>query len=88
VLGGDESAHAVHVHGVLLAELVLGTANELELVERHADVGEHLLDDELVPLATQLQQLPVALQVVQVGVQIGKQDRHMAASYRKKNRSD
>lgn len=54
--------------------------HKLELLGRHADGLEDGADDESVELDAQLDQLDGGLEVVEEAVDVGKEDRHMAAS--------
>ena len=67
----------------LLAELVVWALDKLELLQGYPYWLEHGLDDPLIVLNPQTQQFPGGLHVVEVGMQIGKQN-----SYLKKKRKD
>jgi len=64
---------------VILAELEVCASNKLEFVKRDADRLEHGLDDVFIVLCAFGQQRPGSLHIVQVGVQIRKQDRHLGS---------
>lgn len=81
-LSGD-GGELVHVERVLARQLILRAAHKLELLNRHADGEQHLLDDCLIVVGAVLQQLPRRLLIVQVRVQVGEEDRDLAARAKK-----
>ena len=60
-----------------LAKLVVGSFDKLEFCQRHPNGTQHGFDDSLVVRDPLLKQLPWGLHVVQVGMQVCKQDRHL-----------
>ena len=75
----NEGCQAVHVHRVLVRRLVRCAAHKLEAIDRHADGEQHLLDDLFVIDRAMCEQLFRRLEIVEVGMQIGKQNGHLAA---------
>lgn len=76
---GNDRRQLVDVHDVLGALLVRAALDKLELLGGHADGLEDGGDDVAVVLDTQLYQLDGRLQVIEEAVDIGEQDRDMAA---------
>ena len=58
----NDGAEAVDVQGVLLAQLVLGAADEFELIKGNADGLEHAFDGVFVVLGAELEQIPGCLE--------------------------
>lgn len=75
----DDRRQLVDVHDVLGALLVRAALDKLELLGGHADGLEDGGDDETVVLDAQLDQLDGRFQVIEEAVDIGEQDRDMAA---------
>lgn len=69
--------HTPNVHTSLPWQLVLSSAHKLELIDGYADTTQHGLDDHLVVVCAMRQQVPRSLHVVQVGVQVRKQNCHL-----------
>lgn len=61
----------------LLGKLVLGSSPEVQLLDGHLEGLKQSLDDVLVVDDAICQQFPRALHVVEKGVQIGEEDRHL-----------
>lgn len=79
VVLGDDRRQLVDVHDVLGALLVRAALDKLELLGGHADGLEDGGDDKAVVFNSQLDQLDGGFQVVEEAVDVGEQDRDMAA---------
>lgn len=69
----------VSVEGVFTRQLVIGTHDKTQLVNRDTNGFKHGLDDVFIVLCTQTQQVPWSLHVVEVGVKVGKEDRDLSS---------
>lgn len=79
VVLGDDRRQLVDVHDVFGALLVRAALDKLELLGGHADGLEDGGDDKAVVFNSQLDQLDGGFQVVEEAVDVGEQDRDMAA---------
>lgn len=59
------------------AQLEVGSLDKIQFIQWNPDALQHGLDNLLVVLHPELQQLPGSLHVVQVGMQVRKQDGHL-----------
>ena len=83
VVLGHKGRQTVDVEGELAAQLVVSPADKVETVEGDAHRGEPGTDDRLVVLGAVLEELPGGLHVVEVRVEVRKEDGHLAPSTEK-----
>lgn len=60
-----------------LAELIISAPDKFELLQGYPDALQHGFDDVLVVTSAQLQQLPGSFHVVQVSMEVSKEDCHL-----------
>lgn len=75
----DQRRHLVHVHDILGALLERTAQDDPELLRRHADRLERRDDDVSVELGAVRDQLERRFEVVEKAVDVGEEDRHIAA---------
>lgn len=59
------------------AQLVVRPFDKLQFIQRDSNTLQHGLNDLLIVLNPELKQLPRCLHIVQVGMKVGKKDRHL-----------
>mmetsp|Transcript_8970 Transcript_8970/g.28642 ORF Transcript_8970/g.28642 Transcript_8970/m.28642 type:complete len:349 (+) Transcript_8970:678-1724(+) len=80
VLGRHARGQLVHVEGVLLGQLVVGTLDKGKAIQRYVHEGKHFTNNNFVVGTSVFENFKGRLHVVEEAVKVGKEDGHVAAS--------